>query len=199
MVVLKEYRMQEYRSISRVVKGMETTDGAGVRLVRVFGSRDVADFDPFLMMDAFDNSQPEQYIKGFPWHPHRGIETITYLIEGNVEHGDSLGNKGNIFNGDCQWMTAGSGIIHQEMPQPPGRMIGVQIWLNMPAKDKMAPPAYGDILSANVPVIGRSGLRSAADFGHSSRPQRRLHRPLHQTSVYGRKNAGAFDLGAGNG
>ena len=175
--------MQEYRSISRVVKGMETTDGAGVRLVRVFGSRDVADFDPFLMMDAFDNSQPEQYIKGFPWHPHRGIETITYLIEGNVEHGDSLGNKGNIFNGDCQWMTAGSGIIHQEMPQPPGRMIGVQIWLNMPAKDKMAPPAYGDILSANVPVISDQGcevrLISGTHLGRSGAFTGRYIKPLY--------------------
>ncbi len=149
--------MQEYRAIARVVAGRETSDGAGVRLVRVFGNRDFVDFDPFLMMDAFDNTKPEQYIKGFPWHPHRGIETITYLIEGNVEHGDSLGNKGNIYDGDCQWMTAGSGIIHQEMPQPPGRMLGVQIWLNLPAKDKMTTPAYGDIIAAAVPVIADQG------------------------------------------
>jgi len=149
--------MQEFRAIARVVTGRETTDGAGVRLVRVFGNRDVVDFDPFLMMDAFDNTKPEQYVKGFPWHPHRGIETITYLIEGNIEHGDSLGNKGNIYNGDCQWMTAGSGIIHQEMPQPPGKMLGVQIWLNLPAKDKMTKPAYGDIVAANVPVIDDQG------------------------------------------
>jgi quercetin 2,3-dioxygenase len=149
--------MKKYRPIGQVVIGREARDGAGVKLIRVFSGRNTQDFDPFLMMDAFDNDQPEDYIKGFPWHPHRGIETITYLLEGNVEHGDSLGNKGNISNGDCQWMTAGSGIIHQEMPQPPGRMLGVQIWLNLPAKDKMATPAYGDILAKNIPCIQDQG------------------------------------------
>ena len=149
--------MKEYRNVKQVVMGRDAKDGAGVKLVRVFSYANTKDFDPFLMMDAFDNDRPEDYIKGFPWHPHRGIETVTYLIEGNVEHGDSLGNKGNILNGDCQWMTAGSGIIHQEMPQPPGRMLGVQIWLNLPAKDKMTVPSYGDILSADVPVIQDQG------------------------------------------
>ncbi|MEN1759945.1 pirin family protein [Anoxynatronum sibiricum] len=149
--------MNPYRSVKKVVRGRDASDGAGVKLVRVFSNRDAADFDPFLMMDAFDNDKPEEYVKGFPWHPHRGIETITYLLEGNVEHGDSLGNKGNIYDGDCQWMTAGSGIIHQEMPQPPGRMVGVQIWLNLPAKDKMTTPAYGDILSKNVPLLEDQG------------------------------------------
>ncbi|HOI89898.1 MAG TPA: pirin family protein [Candidatus Rifleibacterium sp.] len=145
--------MKDSRKIRQVVKGIETHDGAGVRLVRVFAHKNVVDFDPFLMMDAFDNSRPEDYEKGFPWHPHRGIETITYLIEGKVEHGDSLGNKGTIFCGDCQWMTAGSGIIHQEMPKPPGKMLGVQIWLNMPASNKMGEPAYGDIVADKIPLI----------------------------------------------
>jgi len=145
--------MIDSRKVKQVVKGIETQDGAGVRLVRVFANKNVADFDPFLMMDAFDNSRPEDYEKGFPWHPHRGIETITYLIEGKVEHGDSLGNKGTIFCGDCQWMTAGSGIIHQEMPKPPGKMLGVQIWLNMPASNKMGEPAYGDIVADKIPLI----------------------------------------------
>ncbi len=149
--------MNSHRLIKQVVKGRDASDGAGVKLVRVFSYHNTKDFDPFLMMDAFDNSNPEDYIKGFPWHPHRGIETVTYLIEGNVEHGDSLGNKGNIYDGDCQWMTAGSGIIHQEMPQPPGRMVGVQIWLNLPAKNKMCPPKYGDILSKDVPIIEDQG------------------------------------------
>jgi len=145
--------VKSLRKVRQVVEGIETHDGAGVRLVRVFAHKNVKDFDPFLMMDAFDNDKPEHYEKGFPWHPHRGIETITYLIEGKVEHGDSLGNKGTIYCGDCQWMTAGSGIVHQEMPKPPGRMLGVQIWLNMPAKDKMSEPAYGDIVSAKIPLI----------------------------------------------
>lgn len=141
------------RTIKKVIKGQSKQDGAGVKLVRVFGYHDVLDFDPFLMLDAFDSSDPEDYIKGFPWHPHRGIETVTYLIEGIVEHGDSLGNKGNIMNGDCQWMTAGSGIIHQEMPQPSDKMLGVQLWINLPAKDKMTPPKYRDIVKANIPVV----------------------------------------------
>ena len=145
--------MIDTRKVKQVVKGIETQDGAGVRLVRVFANKNVADFDPFLMMDAFDNSRPEDYEKGFPWHPHRGIETITYLIEGKIEHGDSLGNSGTIFCGDCQWMTAGSGIVHQEMPKPPGKMLGVQIWLNMPAANKMAEPSYGDIVADKIPLV----------------------------------------------
>lgn len=104
------------------------------------------------MMDAFDSVDPQDYIKGFPWHPHRGIETITYLIEGDIEHGDSLGNKGSILDGDCQWMTAGSGIIHQEMPAPSERLLGVQLWLNLPAKDKMVHPQYRGIQKKDIPV-----------------------------------------------
>ncbi|WP_152805374.1 pirin family protein [Alkalibaculum sporogenes] len=141
------------RKIKEIVTGEHAIDGAGVNLVRVIGRPNVYSFDPFLMMDAFDSIDPDDYTKGFPWHPHRGIETITYLIKGDIEHGDSLGNKGRILDGQCQWMTAGSGIIHQEMPQASERMLGVQLWLNIPAKDKMTDPAYRDILSEMIPKI----------------------------------------------
>jgi redox-sensitive bicupin YhaK (pirin superfamily) len=149
--------MGTIRTINKVVTGKRATDGAGVRLVRVIGYDDVKEFDPFLMMDAFDSVNPDDYTKGFPWHPHRGIETVTYLIRGDIEHGDSLGNKGSILDGDCQWMTAGSGIIHQEMPKACERMLGVQLWLNLPAKDKMTKPQYRDIVSSKIPVIEEDG------------------------------------------
>lgn len=149
--------MNGLRKVKKISKGMRATDGAGVKLVRVFGYYDTKDYDPFLMFDAFDSSDPEDYIKGFPWHPHRGIETITYLIEGEMEHGDSLGNKGVIKDGDCQWMTAGSGIIHQEMPKASRRMLGAQLWLNLPTGDKMTKPQYGDIKKENVPVVAEGG------------------------------------------
>lgn len=145
------------RNIKRIVSGSRAVDGAGVRLVRVIGHNDVKDFDPFLMFDAFDSVNPDDYIKGFPWHPHRGIETITYLIKGDIEHGDSLGNKGSILDGSCQWMTAGSGIMHQEMPKPSDRMLGAQLWLNMPKKYKMAKPNYCDIKAEMVPIIEEDG------------------------------------------
>lgn len=145
--------MSDVRTIRKIVTGVQTEDGAGVKLVRVIGRGDTKDFDPFLMLDAFDSVNPNDYIKGFPWHPHRGIETITYLIQGDIQHGDSLGNKGSILDGECQWMTAGSGIIHQEMPQPSNRMLGVQLWLNLPAKDKMVPPKYHGIVNTDIPVI----------------------------------------------
>lgn len=141
------------RSIDKVVGGAVQYDGAGVKLVRVIGRSDVEDFDPFLMLDAFDSKNPEDYVKGFPWHPHRGIETVTYLIHGDIEHGDSLGNSGSILDGCCQWMTAGSGIIHQEMPQAVDRILGAQLWINLPAKDKMTEPAYRDITADMVPVV----------------------------------------------
>lgn len=147
--------MSDIRTIKRIVKGKQATDGAGVKLVRVFGYHDVYDFDPFLMLDAFDSTDSNDYIRGFPWHPHRGIETITYLINGDIEHGDSLGNIGRILDGDCQWMTAGSGIIHQEMPKPCERMLGVQLWLNLPAKDKMTSPKYRDIVGSNIPMVDK--------------------------------------------
>lgn len=152
------------RKIKRVVAGKKETDGAGVELTRVIGKPDVYDFDPFLMLDAFDHDDPEKYIKGFPWHPHRGIETVTYLIEGEVAHGDSLGNSGTITDGDCQWMTAGSGIIHQEMPQPRPKMLGVQLWVNLPAADKMTAPRYRDFTADDLPLVdnGASAVRLIA-------------------------------------
>lgn len=149
--------MDTLRTVKKIVTGVNAVDGAGVKLVRVLGYHDTKDFDPFLMLDAFDSSNPDDYTKGFPHHPHRGIETITYLIQGDIEHGDSLGNRGSILDGDCQWMTAGSGIIHSEMPKASERMLGAQLWLNLPAKDKMAPPAYGDIKRENIPVIEEKG------------------------------------------
>jgi len=145
--------MKTLRAINKIVAGVHTQDGAGVKLVRVIGHNDTSEFDPFLMLDAFDSLNPSDYIKGFPWHPHRGIETITYLLKGEIEHGDSLGNKGSILDGECQWMTAGSGIIHQEMPQASERMIGVQLWLNLPAKYKMVTPKYHGITSGDITVI----------------------------------------------
>ncbi len=150
---------QKLRGIKKIVRGKPAIDGAGVHLVRLFGRDETHDFDPFLLMDAFDSTNPNDYIRGFPWHPHRGIETVTYLIKGDLEHGDSLGNSGSILDGDCQWMTAGSGIIHQEMPQASEHLLGCQIWLNLPAKDKMAEPAYNDILNADVPVIEEGQTR----------------------------------------
>lgn len=148
--------MDKIRTIKKVIVGERTVDGAGVSLVRVFGYHDTKDFDPFLMLDAFDSYDPNDYIKGFPWHPHRGIETVTYLIKGDIEHGDSLGNKGSILDGECQWMTAGSGIIHQEMPKPSERMLGLQMWLNLPAKYKMVNPKYRGIEKIDIPIINES-------------------------------------------
>lgn len=151
--------LNNIRTIKKIITGKNTTDGAGVSLVRVFGYNDTKEFDPFLMLDAFDSTDPNDYIKGFPWHPHRGIETITYLIEGDIEHGDSLGNKGSILNGECQWMTAGSGIIHQEMPKPAKRLLGVQLWLNLPAKDKMTTPKYHGLSSKDIPLIDEGNIK----------------------------------------
>lgn len=151
--------MEILRKVVKSTRGQSVIDGAGVKLIRVIGYHDTKDYDPFLMLDAFDSVNPEDYIKGFPWHPHRGIETITYLIHGDIEHGDSLGNSGSILDGDCQWMTAGSGIIHQEMPKASKHMLGTQLWLNLPAKNKMTEPAYGDIKSANVPIIAENGAK----------------------------------------
>jgi len=149
--------MGRIRKIQSVVTGSRQKDGAGVRLVRVLGPAQTKDFDPFLMLDAFDSKNPDDYIRGFPWHPHRGIETVTYLISGDIEHGDSLGNKGNILDGGCQWMTAGSGIIHQEMPQASPRMLGLQLWVNLPRKNKMAPPRYRDLDAIRIPRVEEPG------------------------------------------
>ena len=156
----------QLRTIRKVVTGTTQYDGAGVKLVRVISRPDVGEFDPFLMLDAFDSYDPIDYTKGFPWHPHRGIETVTYLISGDIEHEDSLGNKGNILDGCCQWMTAGSGILHQEMPQPSGRMLGVQLWLNLPRKDKMTAPQYRDIREDMVPKVEEDGCEIKIISGH---------------------------------
>ena len=151
--------MAQIRPIRRIVTGSNQIDGAGVHLVRVFGRGDVEDFDPFLLLDAFDSRDPADYVRGFPWHPHRGIETVTYLIEGDVEHGDSLGNGGHIRDGGCQWMTAGGGILHQEMPQASPRMLGLQLWINLPCKDKFAPPQYRDLSGDRIPRVREPGAR----------------------------------------
>ena len=149
---------QTSRTVIDQVAGRATTDGAGVRLVRVLGSPTVINFDPFLMLDAFDSKDPDDYIRGFPMHPHRGIETVTYLIHGEIEHKDSLGNAGTIVGGGCQWMTAGRGILHQEMPQPSDRMLGLQLWVNLAAKDKMAPPKYRDIQPDSIVLVEEPGV-----------------------------------------
>jgi len=143
--------------VKRVVQGSNAIDGAGVKLVRVLGIRTIEDYDPFLMLDSFDSRNPQDYVAGFPTHPHRGIETITYLIEGEIEHQDSLGNKGRIEAGGMQWMTAGSGILHQEMPQPKPRILGLQLWLNLPKKAKMTEPKYFDIDRTMVKVVEEAG------------------------------------------
>ncbi len=147
--------MNTPRKIKKVFRSKKTMEGAGVHLKRAFGFSEVGQFDPFLLMDDFRSGNPDHYLKGFPWHPHRGIETITYILHGKVEHGDSLGNKGVIDSGDVQWMTAGSGIIHQEMPKGDvgGRMEGFQLWANLPAAQKMMPPRYRDVKSSDIPVI----------------------------------------------
>jgi len=143
------------RPVKRVVEARPTLEGAGVRLRRAFGFGDTGEFDPFLLLDDFRNDNPDDYLAGFPWHPHRGIETITYVLSGTVEHGDSLGNHGTLGSGDIQWMTAGSGIIHQEMPKGDtgGHMHGFQLWANLPAAMKMTAPRYQDVHAADIPVV----------------------------------------------
>jgi redox-sensitive bicupin YhaK (pirin superfamily) len=142
------------RPIKRLSKARPTLEGAGVHLRRAFGFGRTSDFDPFLLLDDFRNERPEDYLAGFPWHPHRGIETITYVLAGTVEHGDSMGNRGVIGAGDVQWMTAGRGIIHQEMPKGDhdGRMHGFQLWANLPSSLKMTAPRYQEVKAADVPV-----------------------------------------------
>lgn len=149
--------MEHHRSVEKIVKGHLAIDGAGVHLVRVVGFHDTKEFDPFLMLDAFDSRNPRDYTLGFPWHPHRGIQTITYVIEGSIEHQDSLGNKGMIGAGDCQWMNAGSGIIHQEMPKASPHFLGAQLWLNLPKAHKMSKPAYGGIEKSQIPIVKEQG------------------------------------------
>ncbi len=140
------------RPVKRISQSVPTLEGAGVRLRRAFGFGKTSDFDPFLLLDDFRNERPDDYLAGFPWHPHRGIETITYVLAGTVDHGDSLGNHGSLGAGDVQWMTAGSGILHQEMPKGDvgGRMHGFQLWANLPSSLKMTAPRYQDVPSAEI-------------------------------------------------
>lgn len=147
--------MTETRKIARVLTSRPTIEGAGVHLRSAFGFSQVPTFDPFLMLDDFRSGIPEEYLRGFPWHPHRGIETITYMLDGTVEHGDSMGNAGTIAPGDVQWMTAGSGIIHQEMPtgDPRGVMGGFQLWANLPRSHKMMDPRYREIKAGQIPDL----------------------------------------------
>ncbi len=143
------------RPVKKILKAQPTIEGAGVNLRRAIGFGDPAEVDPFLLLDDFRNEKPEDYLAGFPWHPHRGIETITYVLAGSVEHGDSIGNKGVISPGDVQWMTAGSGIIHQEMPKgdTSGRMHGFQLWANLPSVLKMTTPRYQEIKAVDIPEV----------------------------------------------
>ncbi|MBD3166367.1 pirin family protein [bacterium] len=146
--------MAVYCPLEEVLRAQPTLEGAGVKLNRAFGYNQAPRFDPFLLLDDFGSHDPEDYLKGFPWHPHRGIETVTYMLSGEVEHGDSLGNEGIIRDGEVQWMTAGGGIIHQEMPQRyDGRFRGFQLWINLPRSDKMMVPRYRDITAGDIPAV----------------------------------------------
>lgn len=157
------------RRATRKFRGRRTQDGAGVSLTRIFGFGNEEELDPFLLLDAFGSKDPREYLPGFPWHPHRGIETVTYLLKGSVRHGDSLGNSGVIGPGELQWMTAGSGIIHEEMPQEsPEGVLGFQLWVNLPRTEKMKEPAYRGVLAGAVPRVGVPGGEIsvlAGDFG----------------------------------
>lgn len=147
--------MGSIRSIKKILKSKPTIEGAGVHLKRAFGFHEVPELDPFLLLDDFHSGRPDDYIRGFPWHPHRGIETITYVLHGEVDHGDSMGNSGVIHPGDVQWMTAGSGIIHQEMPRGDGSGLlwGFQLWANLPASRKMMDPRYRDVRKKDIPAV----------------------------------------------
>jgi redox-sensitive bicupin YhaK (pirin superfamily) len=151
--------MTVVRTIRKVWRAEPTIEGAGVHLKRAFGNQKAPLLDPFLLLDDFRSDDPSKYLPGFPWHPHRGIETITYVLEGDVEHGDSMGNRGDIAAGDVQWMTAGSGIVHQEMPRgnAQGRMGGFQLWANLPATHKMMDPRYRDVKRSEIPEVSIEG------------------------------------------
>jgi redox-sensitive bicupin YhaK (pirin superfamily) len=157
-ISVKTKTNQVVRSVQNLWKSKPTIEGAGVHLRRAFGFHEMPGLDPFLLMDDFRSENPREYQAGFPWHPHRGMETITYVLDGDVEHGDSLGNAGLISAGDIQWMTAGSGIVHQEMPKGDrkGRMFGFQLWSNLPRKDKMMDPRYQEVKANEIPVVKTS-------------------------------------------
>jgi len=170
------------RPVKRLVRSKPTLEGAGVHLRRAFGFGNTSDFDPFLLLDDFRNDVPEDYLAGFPWHPHRGIETVTYVLAGTVEHGDSMGNRGAIGPGDVQWMTAGSGILHEEFHsttfgQKGGPFEMAQLWVNLPAKDKMATPGYQGITNAQIPAAPLPGDAGtvrviAGEYGDKKGPAR---------------------------
>src|ERR1043166_3397970 len=156
------------RAVRQIVQSTPAIEGAGVKLLRAFGFGQTSEYDPFLLLDDFRNDRPADYLAGFPWHPHRGIETITYVLAGTVAHGDSLGNTGTLGAGDIQWMTAGRGILHQEMPKgdADGRMHGFQLWANLPASLKMTAPRYQDIKAADIPeIVDDDGTRARVVCG----------------------------------
>ena len=154
------------RTVNKILERQTTLEGAGVKLKRVLGNDEESTLDPFLLLDHFGSDNPKDYIKGFPWHPHRGMETVTYMWTGEVEHGDSMGNKGVIKSGDVQWMTAGSGIIHQEMPKKyDGLMQGFQLWVNLPAKSKMVDPKYRGIERDQIPNVKKNGITNKVIAG----------------------------------
>ncbi len=149
----------EVAGVARVVKGMSVSDGAGVRLNRIIGSHQLGDIDPFVLLDEFRSDDPDDYIAGFPWHPHRGIETITYMVEGAFRHDDSKGGGGVLSSGECQWMTAGKGILHQEMPEmEEGHLWGYQLWLTLAKRDKFLPPRYQHLTDDRMPTVEQDGL-----------------------------------------
>jgi len=150
--------IESAREVVKIAKGLPTSDGAGVKLVRLIGTPDLADLDPFLMLDAFGSAEPEAYIAGFPDHPHRGFETVTYMLAGRLRHRDNKGHSGLLEAGSVQWMTAGRGIVHSEMPeQERGLMAGFQLWINLPAKEKMTEPRYQDIAPGRIPIVTAPG------------------------------------------
>lgn len=179
------------RKISHQVRGFRTQDGAGVNLVRVLGKQTVVDYDPFLMLDSFDSINPDDYTAGFPLHPHRGIETISYVYKGGMTHRDSLGNEDTIADGEVQWMTAGSGIMHEEMLPASPRMLGVQLWLNLPAKDKMVPPAYKSIKYSQIEEIETEGgkLRLLAGEYEGRKGYMSKYLPLDYYDIHLKPNA----------
>jgi redox-sensitive bicupin YhaK (pirin superfamily) len=168
--------LMSIRPVKRILESRPTLEGAGVKLRRAFGFGNTTEFDPFLLFDDFRNDRPDDYLAGFPWHPHRGIETITYVLAGSVEHGDSLGNRGSLGAGDIQWMTAGRGIMHQEMPRGDvqGRMHGFQLWANLPASLKMTAPRYQDVSARDIPEAqdddGTNVRVICGDFGGKKGP-----------------------------
>ena len=167
------------RTIAHEFKGLDTIEGAGVKLHRLFGNTEVPRLDPFLLLDNFRSTNPSDYVAGFPWHPHRGIETVTYMLDGRVEHGDSLGNEGAIESGDVQWMSSGSGILHQEMPKrKEGLLEGFQLWVNLPAAQKMSTPTYRGLRAPEIPTVrgedGTSVKVVAGTYGKVEGPVRGL-------------------------